>query len=463
MILKQYYLGCLSQASYLIGDESTKTAVIVDPRRDIEEYLEDAEAAGLTIRHVFLTHFHADFLAGHIELRERTGATIHIGARAQAEFDVVPAGEGTPLSFGKVRLEFLETPGHTPEGICILVYDLDENPEQPHAVLTGDTLFIGSVGRPDLMASVGVTADALGSMLYDSIHEKLLALPDATLVYPGHGAGSACGKGLSTDTVSTIGAQREFNYALQPMSREEFVQMVTTDLPPAPRYFAHDAQLNRRERATLDRSLAESLQALSVEEVLSRQNAGAVVLDCRDPEDFAGRHLLGSINIGLGGRYASWAGTVLDPSAAIVLIADPGKEREAALRLGRVGLDQIRGFLDGGMGALADRAELCGSARRETPATLAERLAGPDPPALLDVRAPGEWKEGRIAGASHVPLNELEDRFAEVPREGELVVYCAGGYRSSIAASMLRKAGFSEVSDLRGGFNAWCESTAVAS
>ncbi|MDH3604784.1 MAG: MBL fold metallo-hydrolase, partial [Candidatus Tectomicrobia bacterium] len=241
MILKQYYLGCLAHASYVIADEETQTAVVVDPQRDIDQYLQDAEQWGVQIRHVFLTHFHADFLAGHLELRDRVGAHIYLGARAKAEYDFTPVKDGDVLEFGRLRLGVFETPGHTPEGISILVYDLEKDDHNPHAVLTGDTLFIGDVGRPDLLASIGVTADELAGMLYDSLHHKLLTLPDETLVYPAHGAGSMCGKNLSTETVSPLGNQRRYNYALQPMSEAEFKRLVTADQPEAPAYFVYDA------------------------------------------------------------------------------------------------------------------------------------------------------------------------------------------------------------------------------
>ncbi|HZI93095.1 MAG TPA: MBL fold metallo-hydrolase, partial [Patescibacteria group bacterium] len=300
MILKQYYLGCLAHASYLIADEAG-AAVVVDPQRDIDQYLDDAARLGLTIRHVLLTHFHADFVAGHLELRDRVGASIGLGARASADYPFTALKDGDTIELGSVRLKILETPGHTPEGISILAYDLNASADKPHAVLTGDTLFIGDVGRPDLMASIGITADDLAGMLYDSLRGKLMALPDETLLYPAHGAGSMCGKNLSTDTVSTIGAQRQYNYALQPMSKEAFVRMVTADQPEAPRYFAHDAELNRSERATLDTMLERALAPLGLDEMLKLREAGARVLDVRDPAEFEGAHLDGSVNIGLGG------------------------------------------------------------------------------------------------------------------------------------------------------------------
>src|SRR6202167_3337830 len=304
MILKQYYLGCLAHASYLLGDEVSSTAIVVDPQRDIEQYLADADKLGLQIRHVFLTHFHADFIAGHLELRDRCGATIYLGSCAKAEYAFIPMADGDTLDFPGLRLQVLETPGHTIESISILVFDLQKDPANPHAVLTGDTLFIGDVGRPDLRASLGWTADDLGAHLYDSLHHKLMTLPDETLVYPAHGAGSLCGKNLSSDTVSSMGEQRRFNYALQPMSKEEFIRLVTADQPDAPAYFTYDAILNTRERATLDQSLEVTLLPVQLEELLRMHVRGAQIVDVRDPSEYAKGHLTAIINIGLGGQYA---------------------------------------------------------------------------------------------------------------------------------------------------------------
>lgn len=377
MWLKQYYLGCLAHASYLIADEASGTAVVVDPQRDIDQYLRDADQHQFHIDYVFLTHFHADFLAGHIELRDRLGATICLGAQAQADFDFRRFAQGDTLDFGRVRLEILETPGHTPEAISILVYDLDQHPEHPHAVLTGDTLFIGDVGRPDLMASVGRSSTELAGMLYDSLREKLLPLPDETLVYPAHGAGSMCGKNLSSDTFSTLGTQRLFNYALQPMSKDEFIALVTADQPEAPPYFSYDAMLNRRERPTLEQTLHQVLKPLTLDEVLRQMNAGAQVLDVRDAADFEAGYLHGSVNVGLQGNFATWAGTVLEQGTPIVLIAPLGHEEEAAMRLGRIGFDHVVGYLSGGAEALRTKPELIRSIERMTATQLVALLATP--------------------------------------------------------------------------------------
>lgn len=455
MILKQYYLGCLAHASYLLGDEASSTAVIVDPQRDIEQYLADAERLGLRIRHVFLTHFHADFIAGHLELRDRCGATIHLGSRAEAEYAFAPMADGDKLEFPGIRLQILETPGHTIESISILVFDLEKSSVKPYAVLTGDTLFIGDVGRPDLRASLGWTARDLGAHLYDSLRNKLLPLPDDTLVYPAHGAGSLCGKQISSDTVSTLGEQRRMNYALQPMSKDEFIRLVTADQPDAPEYFAYDALLNTREHRGLDSNLEAALLPLALDEVIRLRDTGAQVLDVRVAAEFAKGHLAGSTNIGLGGPYATWAGTLLDRSLPIVIVAEPGREREAALRLGRIGFDDVKGYLDGGMAALAARADLLQPTERVTAAMVAEELAGADPPLVLDVRSRREWDAKHIPESLNIPLNHLRERLVEIPRGRRIAIHCAGGYRSSIAAGILQQSGVTGILEMAGGFTAW--------
>lgn len=456
MILKQYYLGCLAHASYLVADEGSGTAAVVDPQRDVDQYLADAREHGLTIRYVFLTHFHADFVAGHLELRDRVGAEICLGARAEAEYEFRKFSSGERLPLGEsVVLEVLETPGHSPESISIVVYDLGRDPSRPYAVLTGDTLFVGDVGRPDLRAALGWSAEELGRMLYDSVHEKLLPLPDETLVYPGHGAGSLCGKNISTATVSTMGEQRRYNYALQPMTRDEFVRIVTADQPDSPSYFTYDAVLNTKERPTLEETLARELRPLELDELLALVDEGAQALDVRPAPDFAGAHLRGSLNIGLDGAFATWCGTLLDPSRPIVLIADPGREGEAATRLGRIGFDNVAGFLAGGMQALEPRPDLVERTERVTGPALAELLAEDDPPFVLDVRTDPERSEGSIPGSVHIPLNRLPRHLDEVPTDRPVVAVCGSGYRSSIAASLLLREGRTGVSDLVGGMDAW--------
>ncbi len=363
--------------------------------------------------------------------------------------------DGDVLEFGKVRLKVIETPGHTAESISILVYDLEEDDRNPKAVLTGDTLFIGDVGRPDLRASLGWSPTELARMLYVSLSAKLLGLPDRTLVYPAHGAGSLCGRNISTETVSTIGDQRRSNYALQPMSEEEFIRLVTADQPEAAPYFTYDAVLNTKERPTLEDTLERVLNPLALEEVVNMMEMGAQVVDVRDPDEFAKAHMVGSINIGLGGQYATWAGTLLNREKPIVLIAEPGRQKEAAMRLGRIGFDHVAGYLKDGIQVLEARPDLVDGTERVAPAMLAAELASPNPPFVLDVRMPKEWQSRRIEGSTNIPLNHLQERLEELPRGQEIVVHCAGGYRSSIAASILHQHGFEELTELVGGIAAW--------
>ena len=454
MILKQFYLPCLARASYIIGDEETGTAAVVDPQRDIDQYIAFAAEHALKIKHVFLTHLHADFVAGHLELRDRAGAKIYLGAAAKAGYAFTPLHDGDTLEFGRVRLNALETPGHTPESISIVVYDLNSSNTQPHAVLTGDTLFIGDVGRPDLRAALGWSANELGGMLFDSVHTKLLGLPDESLVYPAHGAGSLCGKAISKETVSTLGEQRRSNYALQPMSKEAFIHVVTADQPEAPAYFVYDAVLNSEERPTLDQTL-EHVNPMTLDQVLALQEVGAQILDTRDPAEFAAAHLVGSINVGLAGQYATWAGTVLDRNHPIVIIADPGRENESALRLGRIGFDHVVGYLKNGLRTLDSRPELIAVTERVSAPFAAELLSSSQPPMAIDVRAPGERDRKHIAGSLSFPLNHLIENLEKLPKDRPLLVYCAGGYRSSIAASLLQRGGFDSVTEIAGGLAGW--------
>jgi len=455
VIFKQFYLNCLAHASYIIGDEQTGTAAVVDPQRDIERYLGFAEEHKLQIKHVILTHLHADFVAGHLELRDRVGATIYLGAKAQAEYRFTPLGDGGVVEFGRVRLKALETPGHTPESISIVVFDLDRSETEPHAVLTGDTLFIGDVGRPDLRAALGWSAADLGALLFDSLQSKLLPLPDASLVYPAHGAGSLCGKAISKETVSTMGEQRRLNYALQPMSKKAFIELVTADQPEAPPYFIYDAVLNSKERPTLDEALERELKPLEIDRVLELQAGGAQVLDTRDPEEFATAHLAGSINIGLSGQYATWAGTVLTREQPIMIIANPGRESESAVRLGRIGFDNVVGYLSEGMQSLESQPDRTATTERWSAPLSAQLLSSGEPPQLIDVRTPRERDQKFINGSLSIPLNHLSERMEELPRNRPLLLYCAGGYRSSIAASLLQQRGFNQVSEIAGGLAAW--------
>jgi hydroxyacylglutathione hydrolase len=454
MIFRQFYLNCLAHASYLIGDEQTRTAAVVDPQRDIDQYLAFADQHGLRIAHVFLTHFHADFVAGHVELRDRTGAVIYLGAAAKAQYAFTPLHDGQSVELGRVRLTALETPGHTAESISILVFDLDRSATEPDAVLTGDTLFVGDVGRPDLRVALGWSAADLGGLLYESLQQKLLTLPDSSLVYPAHGAGSLCGKAISKETVSTIGEQRRSNYALQPMTKAAFVDLVTADQPDAPPYFTYDAVLNSQERPTLDETLARQLNPMTLDEVVVAQRAGAQILDTRDPSDFAAAHLAGSINIGLGGQYATWAGTILSHDAPIVIVAGPGCELESATRLGRIGFDHLAGYLKNGLNSLASRPDLTATTERLSAAVAHARLET-GVPILIDVRSSREREQKHVAASINVPLNNLTQRLHELPTDRPLLLHCAGGYRSSIAASVLLAHGFHQVSEIAGGIGAW--------
>jgi rhodanese-related sulfurtransferase/glyoxylase-like metal-dependent hydrolase (beta-lactamase superfamily II) len=454
VIFSQHYLACLSHASYLIGDETTGRAVVVDPRRDVDVYLEQADAEGLTIERIIETHVHADFLSGHLELAARTGAVISYGAGSGVAYPIEELRDGQRLSLGEVVLEVLATPGHTPESICIVVYEHPDD-DVPYGVLTGDTLFVGDVGRPDLLASVGadLSADALARRLFHSLHEKLLELPDATAVFPAHGAGSSCGKQLSTETSSTIGEQRQTNYALQTRDEDAFVATVTEGQPAKPNYFEYDARRNRELRPLLETARPPSL---TLDEVLDRQRAGAVLLDGREPADFAAGHLKGAVNVGLQGRFAEWAGDVVDPSAEVVLVGDPSAATEAKVRLARVGYDRVAGQLDEPGKALAS-PELVEHSSRITIEAFAELQHQEPELQLIDVRNPGETAEGVLPLAREIPLAALTNSLQGLDPARPIVVYCASGYRSQTAASVLAARGFPDVSDVIGGYAAWRE------
>lgn len=451
MIFTQHYLSCLSQASYLIGDESTGRAVVVDPRRDIDIYLEEATENGLRIERVIETHIHADFLSGHLELAKATGAVISFGDKADVEFSIDPLTDGQRISLGEVTFEVLSTPGHTPESISVVVYEHPDD-EVPYGVLTGDTLFVGDVGRPDLCASSGISADELAASLYRSLHDKLLKLPDATRVFPAHGAGSSCGKQLSSETSSTIGEQRETNYALKKPDLEQFVAAVTEGQSVQPPYFEYASNRNTEAHPLLN---DDSPQLLDVEDVLNRSTEGAILLDTRDPSDYASGHLRDAVNVSLNGRFAEWAGNVLSPDRDIVLVGDPVLARESKIRLSRVGFDRV-------VGQLRDLAEVVThwQDRVEAASRLSvHQLAGlrdVEPHLqIVDVRGPGEVEEGAIPGAHKIPLPALTDSLSKLDKAAPVVIYCASGTRSMIAASVLRASGFNDVSDLLGGYGAW--------
>ena len=458
MIFRQYLLKCLSQMSYLIGDETTGRAVVVDPRRDVSTYLLDTAAAGLRIERVIETHCHADFLSGHLELAA-AGADISYGSGADVDFPVEFLTDGQCLDLGQVRLQIRATPGHTPESISIVVYE-HRGDATPYGVLTGDTLFIGDVGRPDLLSAAGQSSADLAGQLFRSLHDKLLTLPDETRVFPAHGAGSSCGRSLSSETSSTIGEQRRANYALQLSSEDVFVAAVTEGQSPAPPYFSFDAQRNRAQRSLLDERTPPVPIAFA--ELAAEQFEGAVVLDARAAQDFAAAHLGGSMYIGLEGRFAEYAGTVLRPEQRIVVLTPPGRELEAKIRLGRIGFDNVVGFLADPMTTFSEHPDLLERSSRLGATALMKRRNEIADLALLDVRNPRELEDGAIPGALNVPLASLVQRIDELDPARPIVVYCASGYRSMIAASRLSAAGFADVSDLLGGYAAWAAASAAA-
>lgn len=451
MYLRQFYLGCLAHASYLIG--SGGEAAVVDPQRDVDIYIEDAKAQGLHIQYVIETHLHADFVSGHHELASRTGAKIYFGAATAPKFDFVPAHEGDEIVMGDVVLRFLETPGHTPESISVLVFDRKRSRTVPYGVLTGDTLFIGDVGRPDLLGS-RMAAPALAGMLYDSLHSKLLPLPDETRVFPAHGAGSMCGRNISSETSSTIGEQRRFNYALQPLTRAQFIQMMTTDLPEAPAYFSRDAQINLEGPALID-ELPEPL-ALAPEAVQKMQRGGHLILDTRPASQYGASHIKGSLHIALGGQFASWAGSLIKPDVPLIIIAENYDGTcEARTRLARVGLERVSGYLRDGVLAWHEAGLALEKVDQISVEELRQRVDERSVETVIDVRRPPEWNGGHIAGAAHMPLNRLAASVASMDRNSKIAVMCASGYRSSIGSSLLEQLGFRNVANVVGGITAW--------
>ena len=448
MYFEQFYLGCLAHASYMLASEGE--AVVVDPQRDVDLYLNAAVENGCVIRHIFETHLHADFVSGHRELAARTGARIYMGAQAGAKFEHVPVSDGFELKFGKVSIHVLETPGHTQESICLVVTDREKS-IAPWAVLTGDTLFIGDVGRPDL--SPKSTPAQLAGMLYDSLHTKLLTLPDNVLVYPAHGAGSLCGKNMRAERSSTIGTERLTNYALQIKGREQFVAQLTCNLPARPEYFLKDAEINRSGAAAL--SDLPALRPIEPKELDRMLTEGEIALDVRSCEDFATGHVPGSINIALSGQFASWAATVLGLTANPVLITDTEQQwEEARVRLARVGIEALDGYLAGGVTAWKRAGLPVVQTRQITAEELRSRL-GQGTLRVLDVRRQGEWDAGHIEGATWWPLDNFKVSPPEIDHEVPLAVHCKSGYRSMIACGLLERAGFHHIVNVVGGFDTW--------
>ena len=445
MKFKQFYLGCLAHASYYIG--SGAEAAVIDPQRDVQQYLDEAEANNQRIKYIVETHSHADFVSGHLELAEKTGAEIVYGARANTQFPTHKVKDGDVLEVGKVKLKFMETPGHTPEGITILAENT-ENPDEPIKMFTGDTLFIGDVGRPDLIGSKGFTADQMASMLYDSLHEKILPLPDETEVYPAHGAGSLCGKSLSKETWSTLGNQRRFNYALQPMTKEDFIKIVAADQPEVPAYFPKSAAKNLEgSRALEDLPKPAALSTAEIE------NFDGVVLDVRQNTEFGAGHVPNAINIGLGGQFASWAGTLVSVGTPIAIAADTEAQvEEAFMRLARVGHETVRGFIL--------MKDFTGETKRieQVPVGEVQSLTETEKSLqFVDVRRPAEHANGHAVRTFNIPLNKLPNEIDRLDPNTPTYVICQSGYRSSLGTSILENAGFKTVYNVTGGTQAWID------
>ena len=448
MYFEQFYLGCLAHGSYMIGSEGE--AAVIDPQRDVDEYIKAAEQHGLKIRYIFETHLHADFVSGHKELASRTGAHIYIGKAAGATFPHVDVHDGFELQFGKCRISVLETPGHTPESICLVVTDLEKS-SKPCAVLTGDTLFIGDVGRPDL--SNTHTPEQLAAMLYDSLHNKLMNLPDEVVVYPAHGAGSLCGRNMRAERSSTIGTERLTNYALQIRTRDEFVHQMTSNLPARPEYFVQDAEINRQGATALGELPA--LKTVSATALRAMIDEGIAALDVRPPDEFAAGHVPGSINIGLSGQFASWAGSLLGLKSCPVLIADT-RERleEARIRLARVGIEELAGYLHDGISGWEDSGLPISRLQQMNVQCLKDHLNDRNLH-VLDVRRPGEWEAGHLQSAQLWPLDRFKENLPTLPKSDVIAVHCKSGYRSTIACSLLMRAGFTNVVNVTGGYDAW--------
>ncbi len=473
MFFKQFYLGCLAHASYLIGSEGE--ACVVDPQRDVQEYIDEAARNNLTIKYIFETHLHADFVSGHNELAELTGATIVYSEKAEANFDHLAVADGHTFKLGKLKLTVLATPGHTPESICILVDANEANeantandasakkPGEALKLLTGDTLFIGDVGRPDLVGKVGYQPADMAAMLYDSLHDKILNLPDSTEIYPAHGAGSLCGKNISSDRSSTIGAQRKYNYALQPMSKEEFVKILTAELAEVPAYFPRAVEANRSGAEFLS-SLNRAQRVTPAEFQALALADDTIVLDTRTASDFGSGHISGSYNIGLSGQFASWCGTIFggNPKLRILLVVESGDEakeleevEQSVTRLARAGLDNVVAYLSGGMAAWQAAKLKVETVEQIEPAELALKLEADPELRVIDVRRPGEYEGGHVPQAKNISLSELEKRLEAVERGVKTAVICAGGYRSSLAISMLKRHGINELINVSGGTSAW--------
>ncbi len=444
MFIQQIYTNCLAHAAYYI--ESGKEAAVIDPLRDPEPYIKLAHQRGVSIKYVLETHFHADFVSGHIDLANKTGASIVYGPNARPEYKAYIGENGEKLHIGDLQLEIVHTPGHTIESTCFLLYN---EAGKKHAIFTGDTLFVGDVGRPDLLSG-NLQKEELASMLFDSLKNKIKTLPDDVIVYPGHGAGSACGKNIGTQSFSTIGEQKASNYALLTNDKDTFIHAVTSDLPVIPAYFFKDAMINKTGYASFDEVMRRNLRPLPVNEFNTLRKQGSLVLDTRDPMDFAAGFIKGALNIGLSGDFAVWVGTLVDANTPILLVTELGKEKEAVERLARIGYDNVNGYLQGGMSTwfsgkylydniLTFNGEEC------------SHLLDTEEYDLLDVRNRLEVARNRMTGSVHIPLNMLKNKYDMLDKSRKWLIYCAGGYRSMMAASFLKTQGFNFVSSIEGG------------
>ena len=444
MYIEQLYTNCLAEAAYYI--ESEGEAAIIDPIRETEPYIALAKKRNASIKYIFETHFHADFVSGHIDLAKKVNAPIIYGPKANPDYEVHRAVDGEEFMLGKISLKVLHTPGHTPESTCFLLLD---EAKRPHAVFTGDTLFVGDVGRPDLLDGI-MTSQEMASMLYDSLNTKIKTLPDATIVYPAHGPGSACGKNIGKETFSTIGEQKKFNYALKDQSREDFIAQVTDGISPPPKYFFEDARINKQGYSSVDHVLKKSNQPLSVQEFKTAVKGGALLLDTRKADDFEKGFIKGSVNIGLNGQYAVWVGTLINIHQPIVLVAQEGTEHESVLRLARIGFENVVGYLKNGIEAWDEKLETVHSISADE---LQKEMQQQDV-TILDVRKQGEWNTSHLKDAQFVPLASFPKNLKELDRHKPYIVHCGGGYRSMTAISIMKNEGFTNLTNVYGGFAA---------
>ena len=440
MYIEQLYTNCLAEAAYYI--ESDHEAAIIDPLRETEPYIELAKKRGSKIKYVFETHFHADFVSGHIDLAKKVNAPIVYGPGADTEYEIYNAKDGEDFNLGKVKIRVLHTPGHTPESSCFLLIDEDDN---KHAIFTGDTLFVGDVGRPDLLDGV-LSSETLAGMMYDSLTKKIKTLPDDVIVYPAHGPGSACGKNIGKETSSTIGEQKKFNYALKDMSRDEFIEKITDGIMPPPQYFFEDARINKTGYEPIEDVIREGTRPLTVVEVRKLVNEGAVILDTRQADDFEQGFIPGSVNIGLNGQFAVWVGTLIDINQKMVLVTDPGTEEETVLRLVRVGYENVVGYLDGPLSSYGSLSTIRSIKATEVNTEIDKGAV------VLDVRKHGEWNISHIKGAMFLPLTEFPGNLSNLNKNKTYIVHCGGGYRSMVAISIMKNHGFDDLINVQGGF-----------